>query len=303
MAIRLQKKIKNDLIYYGIFSAVWLLRRMKRPLAIGLMRRIGWLAWHVAVHERKKSVQHLTQAFGGELSRQEIIALSKDVFDNLSICIADAVRLPNLVKDGLDNYLTVENFHHLTDEVAKGRGVIMQTGHYGNWELLGTWLVQKKIPLRVIAKKSYDSRLDKMIVGYRNKAGYSNTARGKALPAILKGFQDGCVYGMLFDLDTKVKGVFVDFFGKPAHTAVIPSMLALEHDVPVVPVFIRLNPDLTYTITCHEAITLQDSGDPKTDALVNTQKFSDVYERVIRENPRQWIWMHSRWKKQPPMAA
>ncbi|MCG8470575.1 MAG: lysophospholipid acyltransferase family protein [Desulfobacterales bacterium] len=276
---------------------------MNRRYSIFLMRNAGRVIWHLALNERKKSILHLRQAFGKTHSQKEVVALSKAVFDNLSICLADAVRLPNLVREGLDNYVDVKGLHHLTDEVAKGRGVMIQTGHYGNWELLGTWLVQKGIPLRVLAKRTYDPRLDRMIVGYRNSAGYYSTARGNASGAILKGLKKGYVYGMLFDVDTKVKGVFVDFFGKPAHTAVIPAMLAAEYDVPVVPVFIRLNADLTYTITCHKAIKLKKSDDPGSDALANTQSFTLVYEAVIREDPKQWIWMHARWKKQPTGVA
>ncbi|VFQ45291.1 lysophospholipid acyltransferase family protein [Desulfoluna butyratoxydans] len=300
---RFVKKIKNDIIYYAILALITLLRTLNRRASILLMRGVGRLAWYLAVHERKKSLRHLTRAFGHEMSRKEIIRLSKGVFDNLSVCVADAVRLPNLVRQGLDRIVKVENFHYLTDAVAKGNGVLLQTGHFGNWELMGTWLVQKGIPLRVIAKRSYDPRLDAIIVGYRNGAGYSNTARGNALKTMLDGLNNGCVYGMLFDLDTKVKGVFVDFFGKPAHTAVIPAMMAVEHDIPIVPVFIRLNDDYTYTIECQSPLSLQHTDEPYVDAQVNTQTCSNVYESMIRRHPRQWIWMHSRWKKQPPKAA
>lgn len=303
MSKRFRKKIKNDIIYYAIISLVSLLRVLNRRAAILLMRGVGRLAWHLAIHERKKSVRHLTWAFGDDLSKAEIKNLSKGVFNNLAVCVADAVRLPNLVNQGLDRIVTVENFHHLTDAVAKGNGVFLQTGHFSNWELMGTWLVQQGIPLRVIAKRSYDPRLDAIIVGYRNKAGYSNTARGNALQAIVNGLKEGCVYGMLFDLDTKVKGAFVDFFGKPAHTAVIPAMLAVQCDAPIVPVFIRLNDDYTYTIECQAPLSLQRTDEPKVDALVNTQRCSDVYESMIRRYPTHWIWMHSRWKKQPPKVV
>ena len=299
MSKRLTKKIKNNIIYGAIVALIFLLRRLNRRLAILLMRGIGRLAWHLALHERKKSMRHLMDAFGETHSAEEIKKISQGVFNNIAVCVADAVRLPVLVKQGLDRIVRVENFHHLTDAVALGRGVFLQTGHFSNWELMGTWLVEKGIPLRVIAKRSYDPRLDDIIVGYRNSAGYANTARGNSLKAIVQGLNEGCVYGMLFDLDTKVKGVFVDFFGKPAHTAMIPAMLASQHDVPMVPLFIRLNDDYTYTIECQPPLSFQKTEDPHADALVNTQCCSDVYESMIRRYPKHWIWMHSRWKKQP----
>ena len=299
MSKHLTKKIKNNIIYGSIVVLIFLLRCLNRRLAILLMRGIGWFAWHLALHERKKSMRHLTDALGETFSAEEINSISQGVFNNIAVCVADAVRLPVLVKQGLDRIVRVENFHHLTDAVALGRGVFLQTGHFSNWELMGTWLVEKGIPLRVIAKRSYDPRLDDIIVGYRNSAGYANTARGNSLKAIVQGLNEGCVYGMLFDLDTKVKGVFVDFFGKPAHTAVIPAMLATQHDIPMVPLFIRLNDDYTYTIECQPPLAFQKTDDSRADALANTQCCSDVYESMIRRYPKHWIWMHSRWKKQP----
>jgi KDO2-lipid IV(A) lauroyltransferase len=298
-----RQKIKNDIIYYAIVSLISLMRTLNRRSSILLMRAVGRLAWHLALHERKKSICHLTGAFGGELSKEEIKILSKGVFNNLAICVADAVRLPLLVNQGLDRIVTVENFHYLTDAMAKGNGVFIQAGHFSNWELMGAWLAQNGVPLTVIAKRSYDARLDALILGCRNEVGISIDARGNTLAAIVNGLKEGTVYGMLFDLDTKVKGVFVDFFGKPAHTAVIPAMLAVQCDTPIVPVFIRLNDDYTYTLECQEPISLQRTGEPQVDALVNTQRCSDVYEAMIRRYPKQWIWMHSRWKKQPPKGV
>jgi KDO2-lipid IV(A) lauroyltransferase len=263
------------------------------------MRLLGKFAYRFAVHEREKTVANLRMAFKETMTESQIMDCSKKVFDNLSVCIADAVRLPNLVDGGLDKIIKVEGLRNLTDEIRKGKGVILQTGHFSNWELLGTWLAQKKIPIRVIAKKSYDPRLDKLITGYRNSAGYSNTARGNATQAIIDGLNEGCVYGILFDIDTKVKGVFVNFFNKPAHTAVMPALFAYKYNIPVVPVFIRLNPDYTYTITCRERLQFINTGDEKKDLIINTGICSAAYERELKLSPEHWIWMHERWKKQP----
>lgn len=298
---RLKKYIKNSIIYYAILFFVKLLRAMGRKQSITLMRLIGRIAFVVARRERQNTITHLTQAFGDEKGPDEIRELAFRVFMNISTCVADAVRLPNLSREGLDKLVSVVDFHHLTDAVAEGRGVILLTGHYGNWELMGTWLVEKEIPLKVVAKRSYDPRLDELIVSYRNEAGYSNTARGRATGAIVSRLMAGDVFGMLFDLDTKVKGEFVNFFGRPAHTAVGPAILASKLGSPIVPVFIRLKEDLTYEIRCFERIPLQKSRNPKADALENTQRCSDVYEARIREYPEQWIWMHERWKKRPPL--
>lgn len=298
-----KQKIKNTLIYISIVAAVKFIRSLNRMQAIGLMRYIGRLAFLFAANERKKTLRHLTMAFGDEKTPKEIKSLAKQVFLNLAACGADAIRLPQLVSDGsIDRLVETENFDRFQEYVDEGKGVILMTGHFSNWELLGTWLVRRGIPLRVVAKKAYDPRLDKMIVDYRNQAGYANTARGNAMKAVMAGLAAGEVYGLLFDLDTKVKGVFVNFFGKPAHTATIPVLLSEKMGAPIVPVFIRLKKDYTYHITCYDALVMTDTGDPAADLIANTQICSDFYEKIIRRHPEQWIWMHRRWKKQPPQS-
>lgn len=294
------KKIKNTGIYLGILFFIKLLRSMNRMSAISFMRYVGRLAFMAAVYERKNAIKHLTLAFGAEKKPSEINELAKQMFLNMSACIADAIRLPLLVKDGtIDKLVSLENFHFFTDQVAKGKGVIIMTGHYGNWELMGTWVVRHGYPVKVVAKQSYDPRLDKLIVDYRNEAGYANTARGNAVKGVIEGLMNGETFGLLFDLDTKVKGVFVDFFGQPAHTATIPVLLSTKLNVPIVPMFIRLTSDYNYVITCLEALELVNTGDEEKDVITNTQICSDVYEKVIRAHPEQWIWMHKRWKKKP----
>ncbi len=293
------KKIKNDLIYVMILFFIRLLRTMKRQSAIKLVKGIGQAAFVLAKKERNKTLRHLTWAFGTQKTQTEIRALAKQVFSNISTCVADALRLPVLVSQGLDKIVSVEGMEHLTHAIKQGRGVILQTGHYGNWELLGTWVAQKKIPIKVIAKPSYDPRLDKLLVDYRNQAGYANTARGKATKVIVSGLKKGQVFGMLFDIDTKVKGDFVTFFDRPAHTATIPAILSMQIGSPIVPVFIRLCRDLTYRITFLPPINLVQTGNEAKDILANTQQCSDIYETWIRKHPEQWIWMHERWKKKP----
>ena len=294
------KKLKNTLIYLGILSLIGFLRFLSRENAIAFMRAMGKIAFVLAAHERKNTIKHLTMAFAKEKTAGEIEELARKVFMNLSVCITDAIRLPVMVKDGsLDDLVTAEGFQHFTNAAESGKGLIAMTGHYGNWELLGTWIVKRGYPIKVVAKKSYDPRLDKLIVDYRNQAGYANTARGSATRSVVDGLMRGETFGLLFDLDTKVKGVFVNFFGTPAHTATIPAILAAKLNVPIVPIFIRLTSDYKYVVMCREELKLVNTGNEEQDVVTNTQICSDMYEEMIKKHPEQWIWMHRRWKKKP----
>ncbi|HPG38453.1 MAG TPA: lysophospholipid acyltransferase family protein [bacterium] len=294
-----RKKIKNWFIYIAVLIVVKLLRNMSRISAIQMLRFCGALAYRLAKNERNKTLRHLTWAFGDKLSPHEIEILAQNVFRHFSTVAADAIRLTVLLKQGLGTVVEGGKPGILDDLKQAKQGAILLTGHFGNWELLGAYLAQNGYPLKVVGTSAYDKRLDKMIVDTRNLAGYQNIARGKGTREIVRHLRDNGFLGILIDQDTKVEGEFVNFFGRPAHTATGPVMLAEKFSLPVIPMFMPLFPDLKYRIITGEKIVLQNTGDARADAIANTQKCSDAYQDIISRFPEQWVWMHERWKKQP----
>lgn len=299
----LHKRIRRWLVYVFVLFFVRVLRSVNRLTAIRLTVLIGRIAFCLDKGVRNRTIRHLTWAFGNEKSPEEIKDLAQKAFLNLATSAADAIRLPILIEQGLSNLVTVEGFHHLKNARAKGKGTILLSGHFGNWELLAAWLAQNGLPLKVIGRSVYDPRLDEMLVDVRNKAGYTNIPRGKSTKEIIRSLKLGYALGLLIDQDTKVKGVFTNFFGRPAHTATGPVILSQKFGAPIVPIFIRLREDWTYHVYCGEELSLENTGDEERDLIVNTQKCSDVYERIIRRFPDQWVWMHQRWKKQPTAVS
>ncbi len=299
MSKRSRKRIKNWFIYIFVLFIVKLLRNMSRIGAIKLMRFMGSLGFRLAKGEREKTIRHLTRAFGDKMTKQQIERLAKQVFLHFSTVAVDAVRMPLVLREGTDKYVRADNLPKLDKLLAAGKGAIILTGHFGNWEMLGAYLAQHGYPLKVVGTSAYDKRLDKMIVETRNLAGYENIARGKGTREIVRHLKSKGILGILVDQDTKVEGVFVNFFKQPAHTAVGPVVLAEKFNMPIVPVFVRLNKDLLYDIEVLEPVVCDDTGDREKDLINNTQKCSDAYEHIISRYPSQWVWMHERWKKQP----
>ncbi|MBN2412554.1 lysophospholipid acyltransferase family protein [candidate division KSB1 bacterium] len=302
MSKRSRKRIKNWFIYIFVLFIVKLLRNLSRIGAIKLMRLMGSIVFRLAKREREKTIRHLTWAFGDKKTEQQIERLAKQVFLHFSTVAVDAIRMPLVLKEGIDKYVRTDNLPKLDKLLAVGKGAIIITGHFGNWELLGAYLAQCGYPLKVVGTSAYDNRLDKMIVETRNLAGYENIARGKGTREIVRHLRSKGFLGILIDQDTKVDGVFVNFFKRPAHTAVGPVVLAEKFNVPIIPVFIRLNRNLLYEIEAFDPIVCDNTGDPEKDLISNTQKCSDAYEQIISRYPSQWVWMHERWKKQPQEA-
>lgn len=292
-----RKRFKNWCIYIIVKFFVNLLRWMSRPRAIKVMKGLALIAFYLAAKERKKTIRHLSLVYGGIKSEKEIKLMARKVFKNLGRNATDAIRLPVVMRNGIESIVKAQGMEHMDAALARGKGVVALTAHLGNWELLGAWLASEGYPLNVVGAPVYDPRLDKMLVLGRNTAGYKNIARGKATREILRALRKGEVVGILIDQDTRVDGVFAEFFGKKAHTPTGPIVLAQKTGAAIVPIFIHICDDNIHLIECGEEIKLESTDDHDRDMLVNAQKYNDVYEKVIRRYPTQWVWMHERWKK------
>lgn len=294
------KELRDRLFANLLHLLIGCLRHLPRLAAIRLMRGIGFLIFAFGNKGRKRTITHLTMAFGHEKSAADIQALAVGVYRHFATALADTMRLPVILQQGINTLIRVHGIHHLEEALAAGHGVLMITGHFGNWELLGAWMAQNGYPLRVVGTTLENPGLDKIVVEMRNQAGYTNIARGANTREILRSLRQGCAIGMLIDQDTRVPGVFVQFFGRPAHTPTGPAILARKFQIPIIPIFMHLQEDLSYQIECEPPLALEYTADEARDLIVNTQKCSDAYERIIRRFPEQWVWMHKRWKTPPP---
>lgn len=294
----LYKKLRDQLFTLILHLLIGILRHLPRRAAIQLMRFVGALIFTFSKKGRRLTISHLRMAFGHEKSLAEIHSLAQKVYRHFATALADTMRLPVILRQGINTLVKAEGMQHLEQALAQGHGALMITGHFGNWELLGAWMAQNGYPLRVVGTTLENPGLDKIVVEMRNQAGYTNIARGSGTRDILRSLKQGCAIGMLIDQDTQVHGVFVPFFGRLAHTPTGAAALARKFKIPIIPIFMYLKDDLTYQVECQAALDLEYSADATSDLIVNTEKCSVVYERIIRRFPEQWVWMHKRWKTQ-----
>ena len=299
----LHKRIRDHFFYGLVRVLLFILRLPPRRIAIAAMRLMARLLFLVLRRERSKTIEHLTLAYGKEKSAAEIEQLARRVFLHFITAFVDLVRMDDFVSRSFVGMVSCTGFEHLERAAEGKKGVIALTAHFGNWELLGAYVVHRGIPLKVVGTALQDPRIDALLVSTRNRAGYTNIARGKDTKEILRVLRNGEALGMLIDQDTKVAGVFVDFFGIPAHTPTGPAVLARKYDVPIVPIFMWLKEDLTYQLECFPPLNLIRTDDAAHDLEFNTRKCSEVYERIIRQHPEQWAWMHKRWKTRPEGEA
>jgi KDO2-lipid IV(A) lauroyltransferase len=297
---RLKKPVKYRLQYIFIVCVMKLIQTIPRRYGIEMMKALANIFHLLAPKHHANMIYHLTLAWDEKKTAWEIQKIARRVPLHFAVAGVDTFRIPNIIREGIDRYVKAENMHILDEAMRAGKGAILLTGHFGNWELMGAYVAQKQYPIKVVGTPLKNPLLDKLLVDMRNDAGYRNIPRGKTAKEIIKALRQGAFLGVLIDQDIrKINGVFVDFFGRKAHTPIGPVVLAAKFDIPIIPIFMHLEKDLTYHIQCFDPIELTRTGDDEKDIVINTQKCSDVYEMIIRRHPEQWAWIHRRWRKKP----
>jgi KDO2-lipid IV(A) lauroyltransferase len=204
-----------------------------------------------------------------------------------------AEKIKDVVEiDGLENFLTAER---------RGKGVLFLTGHFGAWELAPFAQARYGHPLYFLARAVENPRVDALVNSYRTMCGNKPIEKNQSARAVLRALGEGGTVGILADQNTlQEEGTFVDFFGVPACTTTGIARMALHTDAAVVPGYILWDAALRkYRLRLEPAVELVRSGDLEMDVRENTQRFTKVIERVARENPEQWVWVHKRWKTRP----
>ena len=289
------KTIKHTLVYGLVLILLASVRRMSRKTALRFGEALGRAAFRLFSGERKKVQEHLSIAFG-DLSSHSIGRRSREVFIHLAKNAVDVMRIGSNAKEDLERIIVAEGLEHFDRALEEGNGVIPLSGHIGNWELLTAYLGMKSYPISAVGRSLSNPKLDRLLVAYRERFGLRNIARGKATRQILRALHRGEMVVFLVDQDARVKGTFVDFFGRPAYTPTGPVTLALKLGAPIVPFAMHRELDDTYHLVVRPRIELARTGDETEDRRINTAHCSKIIEDFIREHPAQWVWMHRRWK-------
>jgi KDO2-lipid IV(A) lauroyltransferase len=299
---KIRKSIKYSLLIAGIKVLLVVIRLLPRKASMWLLGSLGGLAFRLLKEERTKTIRNLTIAYSREKSEGEIAAMAKEVWVNLGKSGAEfAIKMGQEKPEDFFKDLEVRGDEYLQEAIKKDRGILGLISHMGCWEATALGLPMLGIPAYAIGKKLGNEKLNTLLFKSRGKKGVSTLARGSSYKTILRVLSENNLIGILIDQDTEVRGMFVDFYGKPAFTPIGAAMLAMDSGAPVLPMFYLKKPDDTYVFIIEKEIPLIMTGNRRQDMEENTRRFHEVIEKYIKKHPTQWVWMHNRWKTTPEM--
>jgi KDO2-lipid IV(A) lauroyltransferase len=288
-------------VYVLVRVIVCVLQALSHGAARTLSDGLAWLLYRLDRRHRLVADDNLRHAFPGRFTDAERDGLVRSVYRHFCRLLIDIVHTPRLLKPASwRRYVDLSGGHLVVKRMLSGRPLLLVTGHFGNWEIGGYVLGLLGFRTYAIARPLDNPYLDDFLRRWRVRTGQGILAKHgdfEKMNAILEG---NGVLATLGDQDAGQRGLFVDFFGRPASTHKAIALLALEHRVPILVIGVRkVGEPMQYAIAVEDHI-LPEEYDGQPDAVrAMTRRFTEALERVIRQAPEQYFWLHRRWKHQP----
>lgn len=275
-----------------------------RPVPFNAARGVGrWLGrlGHTPFGVRRTVVERQIAAAFPDKDAGSVRALVRDAYAHFGEVLIETALLPRLGQQGvLDLFESAEGFDGIEAAHAAGNGVILITGHFGNWELAGAYVAARGIPIEVIVRRLNNPLFDGYVTRTRTGGGMIVVYDHDAVRRTPRAFRDG--HAVAFVADQGVLGLastFVPFFGRPAKTPRGPAVFAMKYRLPTFFVAAVREPTGRYRCVV-TPVEIPDTGDREADVDTVVARYTAILESWVRRYPGQYFWHHRRWKRQPP---
>lgn len=294
-------------VYLVVRIIVCLLQALPPGAAYSFAGGLAWLAYHLNRRHREVARDNLRQAFP-ELAGdpRKLDATVRAVYLHFCTLLIDIMHTPRRLNvynwrrhvemDGVNNVRFVE-------AVLTQRPLLLVTGHFGSWEMGGYVMGLFGFTTYAIARRLDNPYLDRFLKKFRERTGQTILDKNEDYDKILAVLAAGGILGTLGDQDAGPRGLFVDFFGRPASTHKAVALLALQYQVPMMVTGMRRVGQLRYRKHMEDLIFPQEYAGQRDAVWLLTQRFTAGLERMARAAPEQYFWLHRRWKHQPAVKA
>jgi KDO2-lipid IV(A) lauroyltransferase len=299
-----KKKKQNPaldfLVYLGVRLILLTMSFFKIRTNLKTARFLGRCLWRYYHRGRRRALNNLRCSFP-EKSERWIWQTGEKSFENLASLAVEVLFTPRLVKkSNWKDYSTYKNVEHAKWLMKEGNGLILVTGHYGNFEVVGYLMSLFGFNLYSVARPLDNKFVNNYLYGVRERVGQKIVDKRGAARQMDSILSKGATLGFIADQDAGRKGIFVDFFGRKASTYKSIGLLALTENIPVCVGYARhLNDDFYFEIGMNRLITPDEWKDKEDPLYWLTQEYTKAIEDFIREDPTQYWWLHRRWKHRP----
>ena len=292
--------IRSVLEFLPVWAVVRLVALLPHRLSRLLGAALGAVVFRLHARLRRVGERNLALAFP-QLSPSERLRILRSQYRHLGWHFAEFCRMTRYTPANSAHWVRYEGFEHFQQAAARGKGVLILTGHFGAWELSSFYHSLMGHPMGLVARRMDNPLLDSLVRSIRCRHGNWTIPRDQFARGLLEAMHAGRAVGILMDTNmTPPEGIFVPFFGVPACTASGLARIALRTGAAIVPGFLLWHPaESRYVLHFAPALEPESTGDRARDIERLTAQCTAVLESWIRRYPDQWLWIHRRWKTRP----
>jgi Kdo2-lipid IVA lauroyltransferase/acyltransferase len=305
MAMKRRRPVVNYLAYLAVRLVVGIGQALSIEQTYAFADFLARILYRVDKRHRIVGMENLRMAFGDEYTEAERDRIIRGVYRHFCRMIMEMLHIPRKLHHiNWRERITLVGHEPVVDRLLRGGPVIMLSAHFGNWEMAGYLFGVFGFPPHSVARTLDNPHLDRFLRRFRENTGQKMIAKKGGYDEMLEVLRSGGLLSFLADQDAGERGMFVEFFGRPASTHKAIALLALEHKAPVVVGYARrIGPGFRYEVGCDAVIDPDEWAGTSDDVRLLTQRYTTALETIIRRDPEQYLWLHRRWKHQPRPKA
>src|SRR5688572_28285331 len=303
------KKARNDFVdwlqYVALRVVSMALHSFPVEANLQTARFLGTLLYRVDRKHRDRALANLRCSFPDMSTRQRerLARRSQQELVMLAVEVLFTTRLIRI--DTWAKYVELNNFREVVGLLLRrDQGLIMLTGHYGNWEILGYLLATLGFNTTSVARPLDNPYINDWLLGVRERQGQRIIAKTGATNEVIDVLSRNGAVGFIADQNAGSKGIFVDFFGRKASTYKSIGLIAMQYEVPVVVGYARRDgARFHFKVGVQDIIHPADWKEQPDPLRYITQRYTKAIEDMVRAEPGQYLWVHRRWKTRPKGEA
>ena len=300
-----RRKKKHNIVvdwlaYIALRIVVVFLYRFNVQTNLNTACFLGRLMWKCYHRGRNRALENLRASYP-EKDEKWIWETGRRSFEHIVMLAVDVLFTPKLVRrDNWRSYARVKNIERVKWMMREGRGLLMVTGHYGNFEIIGYLLSMVGFNIYSIARPLDNRFISRYLYGVRERFGQKIIDKKGAAEKMGELVSSGATLGFIADQDAGKKGIFVNFFGRKASAYKSIGLLAIANNLPIVVGYSRRVDNRFYFEIAATRIIFPEEWTGRDDPLKwVTAEYTGEMEKFIRDDPTQYWWLHRRWKHRP----
>jgi KDO2-lipid IV(A) lauroyltransferase len=292
-------KLQNY-VEYGILKIlIFVIFFFGRTISQFFGQMIAVIIYYFIPVRKREVLKNISLSFP-EKNKKDIKLIAKNTYKTFVRIFLNMLFISKMSDTDVEKLLIYDE-NVIKKALNKGRGLILISAHFGNWEL-SALAFSKKYPIALIVAKQSNNLVNELLHNFRMRKEFNNIDFQRdfkmSFRNIIKILKKNQILAILGDQDAGKHGVFSPFLGRLASTSKGPGFFAIYAKSSVVTAFGVSQKDGSMKMNLEELI-VPNTGDKKRDIEIIAEIYNKRLEEAIRTNPEQWFWFHRRWHTRP----